>query len=82
MKQGDLPHSETTSLTEPEVTVPTEPVTIPTVAPGNPVLSDPKPLEPMGVDTLDPDAFGCDSQRETFYERDGEVWYVFAEYCD
>lgn len=82
MKQGDLPHSETTSLTEPAVTVPTEPVTIPTMAPSNPVLSDPEPLEPMAVDTLDPDAFGCDSHRETFYERDGEVWYVFAEYCD
>lgn len=26
--------------------------------------------------------YPCDSHRETFYERDGKTWYVFAEYFE
>ena len=33
-------------------------------------------------DLVEGTVYPCDSHRETFYERDGEVWYVFAEYCD
>lgn len=79
---GALPHTETTSPTEPEptVTVPAEPVptptTVPTKAPADLVLSDPEPLEPMAVETLDPDAFGGVNGIIIYEDEDNIIFFT------